>query len=35
MNYKDLFNNFFSYKPETNYQFTLSENSQIEQKQNF
>ena len=31
MNYKDLFNNFFSYKPETNYQFSLSGNSQTEQ----
>ena len=31
MNYKDLFNNFFSYRPENNYQFSLSENSQMEQ----
>ena len=31
MNCKDLFNDFFLYKPETNYQFSLSENSQTEQ----
>lgn len=31
MNYKDLFNNFFSHRPENNYQFSLSENSQMEQ----
>lgn len=34
MNYKDLFNNFFSYKPENNYQFSLSENTQTEQTRN-
>lgn len=26
MNYKDLFNNFFSYKPDTNYQFSIPQN---------
>lgn len=31
MNYKDLFNNFFSYKPSANYQFNLSETSQTEE----
>ena len=34
MNYKDLFNNFFSYKPENNYQFSLSENIKTEQTPN-
>ena len=34
MNYKDLYNNFFSYKPKNNYQFSLSENSKTEQTPN-
>ena len=34
MNYKNFFYNFFSYKPENNYQFSLSENAQTEQSSN-
>ena len=34
MNYKDLYNIFFSYKPKNNYQFSLSENSNTEQTPN-
>ena len=34
MNYKDLFNIFFSYKPKTNYHFCLSENAETEKTSN-
>lgn len=34
MNFKKFFNSFFSYTPEHNYQFSLSENDQTELPQN-
>ena len=33
MSFKSLFNNLFSYTPENNYQFTISENSHIDDKE--
>lgn len=32
MGFKNLFNNLFSYMPENNYQFTISENSHIDEE---